>query len=117
MALRWLTVRPNGADHPVEGGSIHVVVGEKALKVMGTPDVYEFPRLSPDGKRLIVSRTDSSGNTNLWQLEFARDLLTRFTFDASKDVTPVWSPDGRQSRSAESRKSMVAPAESIARYR
>ena len=34
----------------------------KALKVIGPPDVYDSPRLSPDGKRLIVSRTDSSGN-------------------------------------------------------
>ena len=34
--------------------------------------------------------------SNLWQLEFARDLLTRFTFDSSQDVSPAWSPDGRQ---------------------
>ena len=68
----------------------------KALGVIGPPDTYDNPRLSPDGKRLAVSLADSFGNRNLWQVEFATGQLKRFTFDTGVPNRPVWSPDGRQ---------------------
>ena len=49
------------------------------------------PALSPDGRRVAVSRT-VQGNTDLWLLDAAR--TTRFTFDPAADRFPVWSPDG-----------------------
>ena len=49
------------------------------------------PRVSPDGRRVIVGRT-VQGNLDLWLLDGAR--TSRFTFDAANDGFPVWSPDG-----------------------
>ena len=49
------------------------------------------PRLSPDGRRVAVYRT-VQGNTDIWLLD--ADRTTRFTFDASLDRFPIWSPDG-----------------------
>ena len=49
------------------------------------------PRLSPDGRRVVVSRT-VQGNTDVWVLDGGR--TSRFTFDAAADWYPIWSPDG-----------------------
>jgi serine/threonine protein kinase len=50
--------------------------------------------LSPDGKRLAVSRRDGRAD-NIWLLDLAKGGAgTRFTFRSSEDATPVWSPDG-----------------------
>jgi Tol biopolymer transport system component len=49
--------------------------------------------LSPDGSRVALDRS-VSGNLDVWLLEPARRVMTRFTFDPAVDVAPVWSPDG-----------------------
>ena len=49
------------------------------------------PRVSPDGRRVVVSRTVQD-NLDLWMLDGSR--LSRFTFHAQNDTAPVWSPDG-----------------------
>ena len=49
------------------------------------------PRVSPDGRRVVVART-VQGNMDLWLVDGAR--TSRFTFDAGQDSYPVWSPDG-----------------------
>jgi serine/threonine protein kinase/Tol biopolymer transport system component len=55
---------------------------------------YDFPRLSPDGKRVaIVIREDE--NHDIWTHELERGTLTRLTFDPGEDETPVWMPDGQ----------------------
>ena len=33
---------------------------------------------------------------DIWIYEWARDILTRLTFDSSNDLKPVWTPDGRR---------------------
>ncbi len=61
----------------------------------GKLQVYFSPAISPDGKKLAIDLVDvQSRNTDIWWYEFSRDLWTRFTFDASTDRDPVWSPDG-----------------------
>ena len=50
--------------------------------------------LSPDGRRLAVSRT--SGTSDIWLIDIRRGVPSRFTFDPAFDLGPVWSPDGRQ---------------------
>jgi len=53
------------------------------------------PELSPDGKRVAVGGTDpQSGNGDIWLLDTAEGVATRFTFDPALDKFPVWSPDG-----------------------
>jgi Tol biopolymer transport system component len=49
------------------------------------------PELSPDGRRIAVSRT-VQGNTDVWIVDGSR--MTRFTFEPGIDHGPIWSPDG-----------------------
>jgi Tol biopolymer transport system component len=49
------------------------------------------PELSPDGQRVAVQRSG-----DIWLIETARGVRSRFTFDAALDYQPVWSPDGSQ---------------------
>ena len=63
-----------------------------ARGTVGDPDgSLEHPKVSPDGRRVVVART-VLGNTDLWLLDGAR--TSRMTFDPARDVQPVWSPDG-----------------------
>jgi len=52
---------------------------------------FNNPRVSPDGRRVAVSRR-VQGNRDLWLLDGAR--TSRFTFDPAVDDMPLWSPDG-----------------------
>jgi TolB protein len=52
-------------------------------------------RISPDATRAVVSGVDpDSGNRDLFLVDLARGIFTRFTFDVANDWFPVWSPDG-----------------------
>jgi serine/threonine protein kinase/Tol biopolymer transport system component len=64
----------------------------KAQSTVGRSALFENPSLSPDGKRLAVSRRD---NGDIWVTDLDRGNSTRFTFDPGLDNVPVWSPDGR----------------------
>jgi Tol biopolymer transport system component len=67
----------------------------KEVGTLGEPAQYESLRLSPDGQTVAVGITDAkSGQANLWTIDVARGLRTRFTFAAGYDENPVWSPDG-----------------------
>jgi serine/threonine protein kinase len=64
-----------------------------ARGTVGDPDGNDLssPRVSPDGRRVAVSRT-VEGDQDLWLLDGAR--TSRFSFDAAGDDLPLWSPDG-----------------------
>jgi eukaryotic-like serine/threonine-protein kinase len=67
----------------------------KRLGTVGEQAVYTNPALSPDGKRLAVARLDPATNTReIWVLDLARGVSSRFTFDKLDKTNPVWSPDG-----------------------
>jgi Tol biopolymer transport system component len=51
------------------------------------------PSLSPDGRHVALQRS-VNGNLDIWLLELARGVLSRFTFDAAGEQRPIWSPDG-----------------------
>jgi len=54
-----------------------------------------FFRLSPDQKRIAFGQLDSDGRSDdIWLLDRARGVSTRFTFDPAGDDSPVWSFDG-----------------------
>jgi Tol biopolymer transport system component len=63
------------------------------LGTVGAPDINDLahPRLSPDGRRVVVHRT-VQGNSDIWLLDGAR--TSRLTFDAAVDERPIWSHDG-----------------------
>ena len=64
-----------------------------SLGSIGPPGDYHEPQLSPDGKRIAVSREDTQSQ-DLWLLDAARGTMARFTFDPARDICPLWSPDG-----------------------
>ena len=61
-------------------------------------DAYVTLALSRDGRWLAAERNVSPGTTqanlDIWVWEFARQTMTRLTFDSSREGGPVWSPDG-----------------------
>jgi dipeptidyl aminopeptidase/acylaminoacyl peptidase len=67
----------------------------KEVGTLGTPDEngLEYPELSPDGRRVAVDRTVEE-NRNVWLIDAARGLPSRFTFDPASAGYPLWSPDG-----------------------
>jgi Tol biopolymer transport system component len=80
------------------GGQRQLVWFDRAGRVLGTvgqPDenTPTSPALAPDDRRVANGR-NLQGNTDIWLIEIGRDVATRFTFDPSLDVSPVWSPDG-----------------------
>jgi Tol biopolymer transport system component len=69
----------------------------KRLGEAGKEDRYGSIRLSPDGKRAAMSVLSAELQTSdIWVMEFGREVFTRLTFDPRSDAIPVWSPDGRQ---------------------
>jgi serine/threonine protein kinase/Tol biopolymer transport system component len=67
----------------------------KEVGTLGLPDENNLlnPELSPDGRRVAVERT-IQGNTDVYLIDAARSVSSRFTFDAAGEHCPVWSPDG-----------------------
>jgi Tol biopolymer transport system component len=51
------------------------------------------PSISPDSRRVALTRI-VDGNEDVWILETDRGAPKRITFDAARDIGPVWSPDG-----------------------
>ena len=50
--------------------------------------------ISPDGLRLAVQRIVPDAN-DIWTIDLARGVPSRFTFSPDVDDDPVWSPDGK----------------------
>ena len=65
----------------------------KQLESVGTPGEINDIVLSRDGKRLAMQRLED-GNSDIWLMDLARGVPSRFTFEATVEDFPVWSPDG-----------------------
>jgi len=65
----------------------------RELGVVGPEAIYNDLSLSPDETRVAMTRRDGP-NDDIWIVDLARNVPTRFTFDAAQDWHPVWSPDG-----------------------
>ena len=71
----------------------------KARPVPGPPRAYNYPRFSPDGKRLAVSIGPGHGHSDdVWTVDVETGALARLTFGDGKsgNYYPAWSGDGRQ---------------------
>ena len=66
----------------------------KALTVAGTPRLYNYPAISPDGKRIAVQVRE--GGPDLWIHDADLKTMTRFTFDAATALRAAWSPSGTE---------------------
>ena len=57
---------------------------------------WEGMDLSRDGKWLVAQRRSGSNHSDLWMIDVARSLATRFTFGSTSETyAPVWAPDGK----------------------
>jgi len=66
----------------------------KLLSTFGQPGPDEDIVLSPDGTHGAVRDAGVAAPGDLWTLDFARGVRTRFTFRQSPGSEAVWSPDG-----------------------
>jgi Tol biopolymer transport system component len=55
-------------------------------------DVFQTPRVSPDGGTLVVGIRGVT--TDLWKYDLATGAESRLTFTAPTNDTPVWAPNG-----------------------
>ncbi len=68
----------------------------RELAKVGKPGDYWEPSLSPDGTRLALGIGEYTPVGDIWLLELARGSFSRLTPHPNDDVTPVWSPDGKE---------------------
>ncbi len=69
----------------------------KKLGTLGQPAAYCCPALSPDGDRLAVDIADPHLSTrDIWLFDLKRATASRFTFDPTDEISPLWSPGGSQ---------------------
>jgi eukaryotic-like serine/threonine-protein kinase len=67
----------------------------KDLGQIGKPAVQFNPMLSPDGTRVALDVSDQKANAvEVWIERVDGSASSRFTFDGSEDVVPIWSRDG-----------------------
>jgi eukaryotic-like serine/threonine-protein kinase len=66
------------------------------LGTVAEPGGYNSMALSPDGRRVAVSRTNPESNPNwdVWLLDLGRNTSTRLTYEQVRATFPVWSADG-----------------------
>jgi eukaryotic-like serine/threonine-protein kinase len=58
-------------------------------------EAQNWPRLSPDGRRIARQRIDVvRGNPDIWVEDAGKGRLVRVTTAVDNDVLAVWSPDG-----------------------
>ena len=68
----------------------------KKLGAIGQPQQQiRDPRLSPDGRRVVVHGLED-GNTDVWVHEVDRPLRQRVTFHSGYDGRAIWSPSGKE---------------------
>jgi Tol biopolymer transport system component len=84
----------NGST-PSQRASVFIVDSSGSATPIGEPrESIQVPRLSPDGRLLLVTVLEADA-TDLWLLNLARGGLTRLTFDGESGAG-VFSPDGRR---------------------
>lgn len=65
------------------------------VQILSERESYNWPRLSPDGTRVVVQRVDGlRGTPDLWVKDLTRGTETRVTSPPNHGALPVWSPSG-----------------------
>ena len=65
----------------------------KAIDEIESTGTELIPALSPDGRRLVVTRKDSLGQRGIWVYDLVQKRWMQLTFEPGAGV-PVWSADG-----------------------
>jgi len=63
-------------------------------EVAGPARAFDQPFLSPDGRSLAVTIRDT--NPDIWVYDLTRSALSRLSFAAGEDETPLWFPGGKR---------------------
>jgi serine/threonine protein kinase len=67
--------------------------GEELGRLNGPPGIYRNPEIAPDGRRVVVHRTDGhGGGADAWLWSATAESFSRFTFGGV--VNPIWFGDG-----------------------
>ena len=68
----------------------------KQLGVLTPPGGYNAPALSPDEKKIAVTRSDTQTGAapDIWLIDLERGTQIRLTTDPAGDCCPSWSPTG-----------------------
>lgn len=108
---------PTGASvslRPSPGASARrliLVEGSEITPLAASAHRYVTPRLSPDGRRLLVGLADDE---HVWAYDLRTSTLTQITFDAA-NRSPIWTADGVRATFASNRNGalnlFVAPAD------
>jgi Tol biopolymer transport system component len=64
----------------------------KSIASVGQGARWGSLRISPDGARVAASLLDSSGQRDIYVIDFARGVQTRVT-SGNTGIMPIWSPD------------------------
>jgi Tol biopolymer transport system component len=65
------------------------------VRILSEREPYNWPRLSPDGTRIVLQRVDQRrGTPDLWVRDLGRGTETRVTSPPNHGGLPVWSPGG-----------------------
>jgi WD40-like Beta Propeller Repeat len=80
-----------GAMHGTSSRLVWVDRAGKEQLLPAPEHGYNYPRLSPDGRRITI--TISETDTQAWLYDIARDAMSRATF-GRMNLDPIWSPDG-----------------------
>ncbi len=102
LAMGFFTVSANGvlAYRSGAGGDVQLAWFDRAGKsqgALGAPSLFDNGlALSPDGKRVAISKGGQTGNVDIWIIDVERGIPMRFTFDPSIDAEPYlvagWQP-------------------------
>ena len=61
--------------------------------ILSKPAPYAVPRISPDGRRILVSMPDTKGYPQVWIHDRASTTTRQLTFEG-QNIRPAWSPNG-----------------------
>ncbi len=99
---RLATATTSGAIAYINGNQIksRLVWFDRSGRVTGlvpvAPAQYIIPTLSPDDRTIAVTRQVGPDESDVWLIDVARGVGTRFTFGPRSSNNAIWSRDGSQ---------------------
>lgn len=99
-ATSGVSVSPSGAIayYPVFVSPADIRIYDRSgsiVRTLLTDNGVSEPALSPDGKRMLLTRADpKKGAADIWIIDPERGVRTRLTGGLANNQSGVWSPDG-----------------------